>query len=72
MAARDRSILLFGYHNHNWEFEKADGRPLYDVLLERTDPSLVKMEMDLEQEEYAHSAFESVQIGYDYLAKLDY
>jgi sugar phosphate isomerase/epimerase len=26
----------------------------------------------LEQEEYAHSAFESVQIDYDYLAKLDY
>jgi hypothetical protein len=26
----------------------------------------------LEQEEYAHSAFESIQIDYDYLAKLDY
>jgi sugar phosphate isomerase/epimerase len=26
----------------------------------------------LEQEEYAHSAFESIRIDYDYLAKLDY
>ena len=26
----------------------------------------------LEQEEYAHSAFESIQLDYDYLAKLDY
>jgi hypothetical protein len=26
----------------------------------------------LEQEEYAHSAFESIQIDYDYLADLNY
>jgi hypothetical protein len=26
----------------------------------------------VEQEEYAHSALESVQLDYDYLAKLDY
>jgi len=26
----------------------------------------------LEQEEYTHSAFESIRIDYDYLAKLDY
>lgn len=130
-----KSNLSFGYHNHNWEFDKVDGRALYDVLLDKTDPSLVKMEMDLgwviaagndplayfekypgrfplwhlkdmdmvkkqstefgkgqmdvakilrhakdsgmkhffvEQEEYAHSALESLQIDYDYLAKLDY
>jgi hypothetical protein len=26
----------------------------------------------LEQEEYAHTAFESIQIDYDYLANLNY
>ncbi len=37
----------FGYHNHSTEFEKVNGKVLYDVLLERTDPHLVIMEMDL-------------------------
>jgi sugar phosphate isomerase/epimerase len=39
--------LTFGYHNHEYEFEKVDGQVLYDVLLRRTDPKLVKMELDL-------------------------
>jgi sugar phosphate isomerase/epimerase len=130
-----KSHLSFGYHNHDSEFETVKGRVLYDILLERTNPSLVTMEMDLgwvvaaghdplqyfskypgrfplwhlkdmdkarkqstefgkgqvdikgllqhakqagmkhfflEQEEYAHSAFESIQIDYDYLSKLNY
>ncbi len=130
-----KANLSFGYHNHNSEFEEVDGKILYDILVERSDPSLVKMEMDLgwvvaaghdpfqyfdkypgrfelwhlkdvdmtrkastefgkgaldikkllqhgkqsgmkhfflEQEEYTHSAFESVQIDYDYLEKLHY
>ncbi len=130
-----KSNLSFGYHNHNTEFEVVDGKVLYDILVERSDPKLVKLEMDLgwvvaggqdplqyfekypgrfelwhlkdmdmtrkastefgkgsldikkllqhgkqsgmkhfflEQEEYAHDAFESVQIDYDYLVKLDY
>jgi sugar phosphate isomerase/epimerase len=48
-AAEDckKSGLEFGYHNHDSEFEKVDGKILYDVLLEHTDPKLVKMEMDL-------------------------
>lgn len=37
----------FGYHNHASEFDKADGQTLYDILLDRTDPKLVSMEMDL-------------------------
>jgi sugar phosphate isomerase/epimerase len=127
--------LHFGYHNHDSEFETADGQVLYDVLLQYADPKLVTMEMDLgwvvaaghdpfqyfskypgrfhlwhlkdmdkvqrksvefgngkvdikgllqhakqsgmkyfflEQEEYAHSAFESIRIDYDYLANLNY
>ena len=42
-----KANLSFGYHNHDSEFEKIDGQVLYDVLLKRCDPSLVKMEMDL-------------------------
>ena len=36
-----------GYHNHEEEFEKVNGQVLYDILLDRTDPNLVQMEMDL-------------------------
>lgn len=39
--------IVFGYHNHESEFEKVNGQVLYDVLLDRTDPKLVKMELDL-------------------------
>jgi sugar phosphate isomerase/epimerase len=130
-----KANLHFGYHNHDSEFETVKGEVLYDILLKRTDPALVTMELDLgwvvaaghdpfhyfskypgrfplwhlkdmakterrstefgqgkvdikgllqhakqsgmkhfflEQEEYAHSAFESIQLDYDYLAKLDY
>ena len=42
-----KANLIFGYHNHEYEFDKVDGKVLYDVLLEQTDPNLVKMEMDL-------------------------
>ncbi len=48
-AAEDcrKQKIFFGYHNHATEFEKENGRVLYDVLLEQTDPALVKMEMDI-------------------------
>jgi sugar phosphate isomerase/epimerase len=39
--------LAFGYHNHEFEFTQIDGRIPYDVLLTETDPSRVKMELDL-------------------------
>lgn len=43
--------LTLGYHNHDFEFAAFDGTPGgrcgYDILLERTDPSLVAMELDL-------------------------
>jgi sugar phosphate isomerase/epimerase len=42
-----KSGVLFGYHNHESEFETVDGKVLYDVLLNRCDPRLVHMEMDL-------------------------
>ncbi|HZQ22955.1 MAG TPA: sugar phosphate isomerase/epimerase [Terriglobales bacterium] len=39
--------IQFAYHNHNFEFARTNGTVPYDLLLRETDPSLVKMEMDL-------------------------
>lgn len=38
--------LRLGYHNHEFEFVDLGGTSGYDILLERTDPSLVAMEID--------------------------
>ena len=43
---RDRG-LTFGYHNHHVEFTKVDGVVPYDYLMSNTDPSLVRIELDL-------------------------
>jgi sugar phosphate isomerase/epimerase len=40
--------LQLGYHNHSIEFAKLDGRLIYDALLERLDPALVKMQFQTE------------------------
>jgi len=42
-----KANIKFGYHNHEYEFEKEQGKVLYDVLLDETEPSLVGMELDL-------------------------
>lgn len=42
-----KANLVFGYHNHEYEFEKENGQVLYDILLDNTDPKLVTMELDL-------------------------
>ena len=34
------------YHNHFHEFQQFDGKTIYDMLLENTDPELVKVELD--------------------------
>lgn len=40
--------LALGYHNHDFEFETFGGSESgFDVLLDRTDPELVSIEMDL-------------------------
>jgi sugar phosphate isomerase/epimerase len=41
--------LKFAYHNHDFElkYDWANKTSLYQVLLEQTDPELVKMEMDI-------------------------
>jgi sugar phosphate isomerase/epimerase len=40
--------LTLAYHNHGFEFETLGGNsPVYDILLERTNPDLVAFELDL-------------------------
>jgi sugar phosphate isomerase/epimerase len=39
--------VQFCYHNHDFEFEKQDGKFPYETLLANTDKELVKMEMDM-------------------------
>ena len=39
--------IQFAYHNHDFEFAPMDGQIPYDLILERTDPQTVKLEMDL-------------------------
>ncbi len=38
--------MMVGYHNHEFEFVEQEGTTGYDILLERTDPELVTMELD--------------------------
>lgn len=47
-AALKKAGLGFAYHNHDFEFtNKPGGISLYDRFLKETDPSLVKIELDL-------------------------
>lgn len=40
--------IQFGYHNHNFEFDKVDGKiPYTDVFMKELDKDLVTMELDL-------------------------
>lgn len=39
--------LRFAFHNHFQEFAMVDGQVIYDYILEKTDPELVTMEVDL-------------------------
>jgi len=39
--------LGFAYHNHGFEFDEHDGEIGYDIILKETDPSLVKLQIDM-------------------------
>jgi sugar phosphate isomerase/epimerase len=40
--------MRFGYHNHNFEFtETLNGKKVYDIILESTDPALVVQQLDM-------------------------
>jgi len=45
--------ITFAYHNHDFEFTKVDDLYLLDYLLQATDPSLVKSELDVYWVAYA-------------------
>jgi sugar phosphate isomerase/epimerase len=38
--------MKFGFHNHNYEFQKFGDTTGFDILMKNTDPTLVKLEMD--------------------------
>ena len=47
LGARCREAgLLFAYHNHDFELEEVNGLRLLDVMVENTDPELVRYEVD--------------------------
>jgi len=42
-----KSGMKFGYHNHHFEFaKKVNGKILYDLILQHTDPKLVVQQLD--------------------------
>jgi sugar phosphate isomerase/epimerase len=41
-----RHQLKFAYHNHDFEFEKTEGKIPFEVLLEQTEPVNVEFEID--------------------------
>ena len=42
-----RAGLQLGFHNHNFEFKEIDGVLVYDHLMNRLDPKLVKMQFQV-------------------------
>lgn len=43
-----KSGMKFGYHNHDFEFSSSfNGKKIYDIILEKTDPSLVIQQIDV-------------------------
>lgn len=46
-AKTKKAGIQMGFHNHHMEFEKLDGVLIYDELLNRFDPNLVKMQFQV-------------------------
>jgi sugar phosphate isomerase/epimerase len=44
-VTRERKIWI-GFHNHAGDFAVGGDKPAYDVLAERTDPSVVRLQLD--------------------------
>ncbi|SEW42869.1 sugar phosphate isomerase/epimerase family protein [Chitinophaga arvensicola] len=43
-----KSGMKFGYHNHDFEFsQQLNGRKIFDLILQNTDPSLVAQQLDI-------------------------
>lgn len=41
-----KSGIQLLYHNHNFEFRRFEGQPAFDLLMQKTDPKLVRLEVD--------------------------
>jgi sugar phosphate isomerase/epimerase len=39
--------LQLGFHNHHFEFKELEGRLIYDAMMEKLDPKLVKMQFQV-------------------------
>lgn len=46
-AKTKKAGIQTGFHNHDMEFEKLDGKLIYDALMENFDPDLVKMQFQV-------------------------
>jgi len=46
-AITKKSGIQTGFHNHHMEFEKIDGKLIYDSLMENFDPDLIKMQFQV-------------------------
>ena len=46
-AKKKKAGIQMGFHNHHMEFEQIDGALIYDELLKRFDPDLVKMQFQV-------------------------
>ncbi len=47
-AARCKEAgLRFGYHNHDFEFTTLNGKRIWDLLIDQTDPTLVNFQVDV-------------------------
>ena len=42
-----KNNIQLAYHNHDFEFQKIDGKLPYDILLNEVDESLLELELDL-------------------------
>lgn len=42
----NKNGVIFGYHNHAFEFEQFGEKTGFEILCENTDPKLVKMQLD--------------------------
>lgn len=51
-AAARAHGLGFAYHNHAYEFERLDGRTIYDILMEAASADLVSAEFDVYWAQY--------------------
>ncbi|MGD0342835.1 MAG: sugar phosphate isomerase/epimerase [Bacteroidales bacterium] len=46
-ARTKKAGIQMGYHNHNMEFAKIDGKLIYDALMNQLDPENVKMQFQV-------------------------